>query len=157
MYNYYLPDLSSGIQNSLNSANSTIQGIQVWTIVATILAIVGSVLIYFLFIKSKNNFKGGLKTLRDYLSGDLIHIEALAKMFYYLQLITSSESALAALMLEAIFYNSSYNYYLGRSSFVLASRLLCYLFVSGKTPRKNNPCSLFINPKTQNPHPGGDF
>ena len=87
MYNYYLPDLSSGIQNSINSTNSTIQGIQVWTIVATILAIVGSILIYFLFIKSKNNFKGGLKTLRDYLSGDLIHIEALAKMFYYAGLI----------------------------------------------------------------------
>ena len=77
----------SGVQSSMNSASSAVQGIYVWTIVATILAIVGAILIYFLFIKSKTNFKGGLKTLRDYLSGDLIHIESLVKMFYYAGLI----------------------------------------------------------------------
>lgn len=87
MYNYDISGLSSGIQNSINSTNSAIQGIQIWTIIVTILAIVGSILIYFLFVKSKNDFKGGLKTLRDYLSGDLIHVEALAKMFYYAGLI----------------------------------------------------------------------
>lgn len=87
MYNYDISSLSSGIQSNINSANSAMQGIYIWTIVATVLAIVGSILIYFLFIKSKTGFKGGLKTLRDYLSGDTIHIESLAKMFYYAALI----------------------------------------------------------------------
>jgi hypothetical protein len=80
-------DLLSGLQSSINSTSSAVQGIQIWTIVATILAIVGAILIYFLFVKSKTNFKGFAKTLKDYLSGDLIHIESLAKMFYYAGLI----------------------------------------------------------------------
>ena len=87
MYNYDTSSLLSGIQGNINSTSSAVQGIYVWTIVATVLAIVGSILIYFLFVKSKTDFKGGLKTLRDYLSGNLIHIESLAKMFYYAALI----------------------------------------------------------------------
>ena len=87
MYNYDTSSLLSGIQSNMNSTSSAMQGIQVWTIVATILAIVGAILVYFLYIKSKTNFKGFAKTLRDYLSGDMIHIESLAKMFYYAALI----------------------------------------------------------------------
>ena len=88
MYNNYdTSSLLSGLQSSMNSTSNAMQGIQVWTIVATILAIVGAILVYFLYIKSKTNFKGFAKTLRDYLSGDLIHIESLAKMFYYAALI----------------------------------------------------------------------
>ena len=80
-------DLLTGLQSSMNSTASAVQGIQIWTIVASVLAIVGAILIYFLFIKSKTNFKGFAKTLKNYLSGDLIHIESLAKMFYYAGLI----------------------------------------------------------------------
>ena len=91
MYNYDTTSLMDGLTNTMNStlssANNAVQGIYIWTIVAVVLAIVGSILIYFLFIKSKSKFTGGLKTLRDYLSGDLIHIESLAKMFYYAGLI----------------------------------------------------------------------
>lgn len=87
MYNYDTTSLMNGLTNTMNSTSNAVQGIYIWTIVATVLAIVGSILIYFLFVKSKTNFKGGLKTLRDYLSGDLIHIESLAKMFYYAGLI----------------------------------------------------------------------
>ena len=87
MYNYDTTSLMDGLTNTMNSTSNAVQGIYIWTIVATVLAIVGSILIYFLFVKSKTNFKGGLKTLRDYLSGDLIHIESLAKMFYYAGLI----------------------------------------------------------------------
>ena len=80
-------DLLSSLSSSLNSTSSAIQGINTWTIVASALAIVGAILVYFLFIKSKTNFKGFAKTLKDYLSGDMIHIESLAKMFYYAGLI----------------------------------------------------------------------
>lgn len=87
MSNNNFSDLLSGVQSSLSSTSSAMQGIYVWTIVATILAIVGSILVYFLFVKSKTNFKGAAKTLKDYLAGDIIHIESLAKMFYYAGLI----------------------------------------------------------------------
>ena len=87
MYNYDTTSLMNGLTNTMNSASNAMQGIYIWTIVAIVLAIVGSILIYFLFIKSKTDFKGGLKTLRDYLSCDTIHIESLAKMFYYAALI----------------------------------------------------------------------
>lgn len=87
MYNYNTNDLLGGLQSSLNSQNNTLQGIFIWTIIAGILAIFGSILIYFLFVKSKTDFKGFAKSLRDYLSGATIHIEALAKMFYYAALI----------------------------------------------------------------------
>ena len=87
MYNYDTSSLMSGLQSSMNSTSNAMQGIQIWSIVVTILAIVGAILIYFLYIKSKTNFKGFAKTLKDYLSGDLIHIESLAKMFYYAALI----------------------------------------------------------------------
>ncbi|MBR3236612.1 hypothetical protein IKF92_02955 [Candidatus Saccharibacteria bacterium] len=83
----YYTQLQDQLTSSMNSTNSAMQGILIWTIVASILAIVGSILIYFLFIKSKTDFKGSLKTLKDYLSGDMIHIEALAKLFYYAALI----------------------------------------------------------------------
>ena len=72
---------------SNSSSTSTAQGVMIWTIVAGVLAIVGSILVYFLFIKSKADFKGFAKVLKDYLSCDTIHIEALAKMFYYAGLI----------------------------------------------------------------------
>ena len=87
MYNYDTTNLLSDLQSSVGRTSDVTQGIYVWTIIATILAIVGSVLVYFLFVKSKTNFKGSLKTLRDYLSGSLIHIESLVKMFYYAGLI----------------------------------------------------------------------
>ena len=87
MNNYDMSSLMSGLQSNINSTNDTMQGVMIWTIVAAVLAIVGSILIYFLFIKSKNKFTGFAKTLHDYLSGAKIHIESLAKMFYYAGLI----------------------------------------------------------------------
>ena len=87
MYNYDTTSLMDGLTSSISSTGSAMQGIHIWTIVATVLAIVGSILVYFLFVKSKTNFKGGLKTLHDYLSGSIVHIESLAKMFYYAGLI----------------------------------------------------------------------
>ena len=78
-----LQSLMNTAYSSYTSTSNTILGIQIWTIVATILAIAAAILIYFLFVKSKADFKGFAKSLRDYLSFKTMHIEALAKMFYY--------------------------------------------------------------------------
>ncbi len=66
-----------------SSASNTANGLFIYGIIATIIAILSSVLIYFLFIKSKTEHKGTVKVFKDYLNCDLIHVEALAKMFYY--------------------------------------------------------------------------
>lgn len=78
-----LQSLMNTAYSSYASTSNTILGVQIWTIVATILAIAAAILIYFLFVKSKADFKGFAKSLRDYLSFKTMHIEALAKMFYY--------------------------------------------------------------------------
>ena len=76
--------LFSGSASSLISGyTSSAQGVMIWSIIAAILAITGAILVYFLFVKSKTDFKGFAKNLRDYLSFKTMHIEALAKMFYY--------------------------------------------------------------------------
>ncbi len=74
---------STGLGYTYSYGTGSTLGIFIWTIVAVILAIVGAILIYFLFVKSKADFKGGAKAFRDYLSFKTMHIEGLAKMFYY--------------------------------------------------------------------------
>ena len=74
---------SSNYGNSLlGGYTNTINGVQVWTIIAVILSIVAAILVYFLYVKSNTEFKGFWKTLRDFLSFKTMCIEALAKMFY---------------------------------------------------------------------------
>ena len=50
-------DLLSGLSAN-NNASSAMAGFGIWTIVALILAIIGGVLIYFLFVKAKTTPKG---------------------------------------------------------------------------------------------------
>lgn len=78
-----LQSLMNTAYSSYTSTSNTMLGITIWTIVALVLAIMASILIYFLFVKSKADFKGFAKSLRDYLSFKTMHIEALAKMFYF--------------------------------------------------------------------------
>ncbi|MBQ7202339.1 hypothetical protein IJS18_03080 [Candidatus Saccharibacteria bacterium] len=78
-----LESLLGGASGLVSGYTSSVQGIFIWSIIAAILAITGAILIYFLFVKSKTDFKGFAKNLRDYLSFKTMHIEALAKMFYY--------------------------------------------------------------------------
>ena len=74
-------DLST-ITGLVNGYASSVNGVQVWTIVAVILSIVAAVLVYLLYIKSKTDFKGFAKSFRDFLSFKTMYIEVLAKMFY---------------------------------------------------------------------------
>ncbi len=81
MYN-----LSSGYDyNGLTSTTNTLQGAGIWMIIAGILAIVGGILVYFLFVKAKDEPKGKfLKWLKDFLSFKVMWIEPILKVVYYI-------------------------------------------------------------------------
>lgn len=77
-----LNSLSSS--SSSSSAMNTAEGIGVWGIVALILSIVGAILVYFLFVKSKTEPKGKfVKWLKDFLSFKVMWIETILKVTYY--------------------------------------------------------------------------
>ncbi|MBQ2643754.1 MAG: DUF4282 domain-containing protein [Candidatus Saccharibacteria bacterium] len=73
--------------NSLNSSSSytsTAAGIGIWSIIAAILAIVGGILVYFLFVNAKTEPKGKFaKWLKDFLSFKIMWIEPILKVVYY--------------------------------------------------------------------------
>lgn len=59
-------------------------GASIWGVIAAILAIVGGILVYFLFVKSKTEPKGKFaKWLKDFLSFKIMWLEAILKVVYY--------------------------------------------------------------------------
>ena len=76
--------------NTLNdsssySYSSGMEGIGIWGIIAMVLAIVGGILVYFLFVKAKEEPKGKfLKWLKDFLSFKIMWIEPILKVVYYI-------------------------------------------------------------------------
>jgi len=73
---YYSKNLLSSSSSSVNSS--------VWMIVSVILAIVGGILIYFLFLSKKNEgkFNGFVGWLYDFLSFKKMFMESLLKITY---------------------------------------------------------------------------
>ena len=62
-----------------------IAGAGIWIILAAILAIIGGVLVYFLFVKSKTEPKGKFsKWLKNFLSFKTMWIEPILKIAYYI-------------------------------------------------------------------------
>ncbi len=85
MYNSY----NYGLDSSLYSTNSTTvtisSGAEVWVIIASILALVGGILTYFLFVKGKTEPKNKfLKWLKDFLAFKTMWLEPILKCFYYI-------------------------------------------------------------------------
>ncbi|MBR3138238.1 hypothetical protein IKG41_02725 [Candidatus Saccharibacteria bacterium] len=77
--------------NSLDSSSSyggsmnALAGAGIWAIIAAILAIVGGILVYFLFVKAKTEPKGKFaKWLKDFLSFKIMWIEPILKVVYYI-------------------------------------------------------------------------
>ena len=73
--------------NSLSSGSSSnaMAGASIWMIIAAIIAIVGGILVYFLFVKAKTEPKGKfLKWLKDFLSFKVMWIEPILKVVYYI-------------------------------------------------------------------------
>ena len=67
----------------LRSSSSLVEG-SVWLIISLVLAIVGGILVYFLFLSKKNEgkFTGFLGWLYDFLSFKKMFLEALLKITY---------------------------------------------------------------------------
>lgn len=78
-----LTDMSN---NSYYTTTASVpEGFYVWFIIASILAIVGGILLYFLFVKSKSEPKGKFgKWLKDFLAFKIMWLEPILKIVYYI-------------------------------------------------------------------------
>lgn len=75
---------SSSSYTSTSSMVGSAAGAGIWTIIALILAIIGGILVYFLFVRSKTEPKGKFaKWLKDFLSFKVMWIEPILKVLYY--------------------------------------------------------------------------
>ena len=81
---------------SIMSMSSAV-GSTVWVILSLILAIIGGILVYFLFLSKKNEgkFKGFLGWLYDFLSFKKMFLEALLKVTYIIVAIYITLSSFA--------------------------------------------------------------
>ena len=60
-------------------------GAGIWMIIAAIFAIIGGILVYFLFVKAKDDPKGKfLKWLKNFLAFKIMWIEPIMKIVYYI-------------------------------------------------------------------------
>ena len=76
---------SSSSYSSASAAYGTAAGAGIWGIIAIILAIIGGILVYFLFVKSKTAPKGKFLTwLKDFLAFKIMWIEPILKVVYYI-------------------------------------------------------------------------
>lgn len=90
-------------------ATSSLAGAGVWGIIAAILAIIGGILVYVLFLNKKNEkkFTGFVKWLYDFLSFKTLTLEMLLKVFYlitaiYLTLVSFAFIGSSALLFFGI-------------------------------------------------------
>jgi len=85
MSDYETLRLLNDLSRTGSSSTSGIQGAGIWLIIASILAIVGGILVYFLFVKAKAEPKNKfLKWLKDFLSFKVMWIEPILKVVYYI-------------------------------------------------------------------------
>ena len=94
--NYY--SNSNNINNLLDSSSSVV-GASVWIIISLILAIIGGILIYFLFLNKKNEgkFNGFVGWLYDFLSFKKMFMEALLKIIYLIVALFITLSSFASI------------------------------------------------------------
>ena len=66
------------------TTGSSVADAGIWLIIAAILALIGGILVHFLFVKSKNEPKGKFaKWLKDFLQFKVMWVESLLKVIYY--------------------------------------------------------------------------
>ena len=84
-----------GTRSIINMSSAV--GSTVWVILSLILAIIGGILVYFLFLSKKNEgkFKGFLGWLYDFLSFKKMFLEALLKVTYIIVAIYITLSSFA--------------------------------------------------------------
>ena len=71
-------------ESTLSSMPSVSQSTGVWMIIAFVIAVIGGILLYFLFTSKKNegNFTGFIAWLHSFLRFDKMMIEAIIKISY---------------------------------------------------------------------------
>ena len=86
------------------STASLSAGAGVWVIISAILALVGGILVYVLFLNKKNEkkFTGFVKWLYDFLSFKTLTIEMLLKVFYLIGAIFITLSSFAFIGTSAL-------------------------------------------------------
>ena len=85
MYNSLNSNYYNDASSLFNTTTSTAAEIGIWGIIALVLAIVGGILVYFLFVKSADEPKGKfMKWLKDFLSFKIMWIESILKVIYYM-------------------------------------------------------------------------
>ena len=90
-YSYGSDGLTQADYDAIYSAaNALPEGFYIWAGIATIIAIIGGILTYLLFIKSKNEPKGKFTTwLKDFLSFKIMWLEPILKTVYYIATIAT--------------------------------------------------------------------
>ena len=70
--------------DALGTANA-VEGAAIWILIAAILALIGGILLYFLFARPKTEPKGKFaKWLKDFLNFKIIWLEPILKTIYYI-------------------------------------------------------------------------
>lgn len=83
-----MPTITSPYYTSTSAYDVTYEipaEIGIWMGVAGVIALIGGILLYFLFVRSKDEPKNAfLKWLKDFLSFKIMWIEPILKMIYYI-------------------------------------------------------------------------
>ena len=88
MPDYYTYQVNNDPMYYNATTPSNAESVGVWVLVAAILAIIGGILTYFLFVKSKNQPKGKFaKWLKDFLAFKIMWLEPIMKVLYYVMTI----------------------------------------------------------------------
>ena len=83
MYTYTYNDLTS--PTTVDLSGSVDAGAGIWILIAAVLALIGGILVHFLFVKGKDEPKGKfLKWLKDFLAFKIMWIEPIMKVIYYI-------------------------------------------------------------------------
>lgn len=85
MYDYSAYQTLSDPYYYTTPSTSGLEGAGIWALIAAILAIIGGILVYFLFVKKQEEPKGKFaKWLKDFLSFRIMWLEPILKVVYYI-------------------------------------------------------------------------
>ena len=68
--------------NTLASTADRINGVLVWTIISIVVALVGGITLYFVFLKGNKKYNGFVAKLRDFLNFKTLLLEEILKISY---------------------------------------------------------------------------
>ena len=90
----------------VSTSSSSLVGAGVWGIIAAVLAIVGGIVLYFLFTAKKNEgqFKGFVAWLHSFLRFDKMMVEAMLKICYLITAIFITLYSFALISVNFLFF-----------------------------------------------------